>query len=328
MDFKETNYKIENIASIEKLEDFDDEYVYDLEVDDTHMFFANDILVHNSIYVELGRICRYCNIEPEKQPKFCVDLWNYSLGPYMDQKYEEYAEEYNAPKNLQQLELEKLSDVTMYFAKKRYAMSECWKEPDIYLPYMSKILYKGIEIVKGSTSAYARECMDDFCRFILKWYGNHDEPIAYEEVMKKLKSYKSVFMTKAPEDICGGSSVGDYEKFILSDKNQLTIGDKCPAHIQAAGIYNFILNKPKNKKYKAKYSMIRTADKTKWYYTKDSELKVFAFLPGAYPGEFALPMDREIQFEKTILSFCNKVVGDILGYPTLTGSLVYSQALF
>jgi hypothetical protein len=74
--------------------------------------------------------------------------------------------------------------------------------------------------------------------------------------------------------------------------------------------------------------MIRTADKIKWYYTKDSELKVFAFLPGAYPGEFALPMDREIQFEKTILSFCNKVVGDILGYPTLTGSLVYSQALF
>ena len=31
---------------------FDDEYVYDIEVDDTHTFFGNDILVHNSIYVE------------------------------------------------------------------------------------------------------------------------------------------------------------------------------------------------------------------------------------------------------------------------------------
>ena len=328
MEFKETNYKLEKIASLERIEDFDDEYVYDVEVDDTHMLFANDILVHNSIYVELGRICRYCNIAPEKQPKFCVDLWNYSLGPYMDGKYNEYAEKFNCPKNLQNLELEKVSDVTMYFAKKRYAMSECWKEPDIYLPYMSKVIYKGIEIVKGSTASYAKECMDDFCRFILRWYGEHDEAIAYEEVMKKLKGYKSVFMTKAPEEICSGSSIGDYEKFILSDKNQLVIGDKCPAHVQAAGIYNFLLNKPKNKKYKAKYSLIRTADKVKWYYTKDPDMSVFAFLPGAFPGEFALPMDREIQFEKTILSFCNKVVSDILGYPPLTSTLCYSNALF
>ena len=323
-----TDYSIEEIESVELLGYSDNEMAFDLEVDGTHMFVANDILVHNSIYVEFGRICRHCGIPADKQAKFCVDLWDYAIGPYMNQCYDEYAKKFNCPKNLQNLELEKLSDVTMYFAKKRYAMSECWKEPDIYLPYMSKVIYKGIEIVKGSTSSYARECMDDFCRFILHWYGEHDEPVAYEEVMKKLKGYKKIFMTKAPEEICSGSSVGDYEKFILNDKTQLTIGEKCPAHVQAAGIYNFILNKPKNKKYKAKYSQIRTADKIKWYYTKDPDLKVFGFLPGQYPGEFALPMDREVQFEKTILSFCNKVVGDILGYPTLTSSLCYSQALF
>ena len=149
MEFKESNYKVENIASIEKLEDFDDEYVYDMEVDDTHMFFANDVLVHNSVYAEFGRVCKYLNVPIEKQPKFCVDMWNYSLGPFMNNKYELYAKKYNCDKNLQVLELEKLSDVTLYFAKKRYAMSECWKEPNIYLPYMSKVIYKGLEIVKG-----------------------------------------------------------------------------------------------------------------------------------------------------------------------------------
>ena len=32
MDFKEKNYKIESIAEIEQLDDFEDEYVYDVEV--------------------------------------------------------------------------------------------------------------------------------------------------------------------------------------------------------------------------------------------------------------------------------------------------------
>ena len=58
MEFQQSNYKIENIASIERLDDFDDEYVYDVEVDDTHTFVANDSLVHNSIYCEAGQILR------------------------------------------------------------------------------------------------------------------------------------------------------------------------------------------------------------------------------------------------------------------------------
>ena len=69
MDFAQTNYKIENISEIEKLDDFEDEYVYDVEVDDSHNFFANDILVHNSIYVEFGRVVRHCKIPAERQTR-------------------------------------------------------------------------------------------------------------------------------------------------------------------------------------------------------------------------------------------------------------------
>lgn len=326
--FKETNYQVRNIAKIEQLDDFDDEYVYDIEVDDTHTFFGNDMLLHNSIYVEFGRVIRYCHIPPERQTQFVVDLWDYSLGPYMKKKYEDYAERYNCPKNIQDLELEKISDVTMYFAKKRYAMSECWKEPGIFLPKGKEVVYKGIEIVKGSTSSYARECMKDFTQYILAWYMDHDEPIEYSKVMEKLRGYKAVFKTKRPEEISQGASVGDYDKFILTDKTTLSIGDKCPAHVRACGVYNFLLNKPKNKKYKTKYNPIKTADKVRWYYTRNQDIKVFAFLPGEYPAEFAPEMDLDVQFEKTILSYCNKVVSDILGYTPLSSDLVYSDALF
>ena len=44
-------------CSITKVNPFENEYVYDLEVEDgNHMFFANDILVHNSIYVRMEAI--------------------------------------------------------------------------------------------------------------------------------------------------------------------------------------------------------------------------------------------------------------------------------
>ena len=46
------NYTLEEIESCEIIGDFQDEYVYDVEVDDeTHTFIANDILVHNSLFV-------------------------------------------------------------------------------------------------------------------------------------------------------------------------------------------------------------------------------------------------------------------------------------
>ena len=141
--------KLSNIKSVEQLDDFQDEYVYDIEVDDTHTFFGNDILVHNSIYVEFGRVVNHCNIiDPDKAARFVVDMWNYGIGPYMDKKYDEYAQKYNCDENIENLELEKIADTAIMLAKKHYAMSECFKEPNIYLPAGEEVIYKGLELVK------------------------------------------------------------------------------------------------------------------------------------------------------------------------------------
>ena len=45
------------VASVEQLDDFDDEYVYDIGIDDTTpYFFANGLLVHNSCYFSAKKI--------------------------------------------------------------------------------------------------------------------------------------------------------------------------------------------------------------------------------------------------------------------------------
>lgn len=49
--------KICDILMCEKIGNFEDEYVYDIEIDDdTHTFVANNILVHNSIYTSYDKI--------------------------------------------------------------------------------------------------------------------------------------------------------------------------------------------------------------------------------------------------------------------------------
>ena len=60
-DFK---YEIVDIDSVECIGEFEDEYVYDIEMrDDTeHTFFANDILIHNSVYVSIDSVLKNQNI--------------------------------------------------------------------------------------------------------------------------------------------------------------------------------------------------------------------------------------------------------------------------
>ena len=47
--------EVEDIESVECIGQFEDEYVYDIEVDDdSHTFVANNVLVHNSAYTTYG----------------------------------------------------------------------------------------------------------------------------------------------------------------------------------------------------------------------------------------------------------------------------------
>lgn len=318
---------IEDIDVIEQLEDFDDEYVYDIEVDDTHTFFANDILVHNSIYVELNRIVQQLDIPEEKEKEFVIALWENGLEPYMIAKYDQYAKDFNCDQNLQKLELEKLATSAIMVAKKHYTMMEGWKEPDIFLEDGKEIIYKGLELIQGSCPKFVRECQADFYKRVLMWYGTHNTPMGFTELFAALKKYKADFMKQSPDDISKGASIGDYEKFVADDQNKVVVRLHCPIHVKGAAIANYMLNKPENKKFKAKYNKIKTRDKVKFYKTTDPNYPVFAFLPGDFPLEYAPPIDYNQQFTDLILTPLNKVLA-ILKHPQLTSELCFSAALF
>jgi len=282
----------------------------------------------DSIYVEFGRVTTFLNIiDYYDATRFVVDLWNYGCGPYMEHCYDEYAKKYNCDANLESLELEKIADTAILIAKKHYAMSECWKEPNIYLNPGEEVAYKGLELIQGSTPAFAKKCQDDFMKYVMSWYIDHTTAPEFDDIYALLKKYKEEFIKQNPEDICKSVVINDYDKFILDDKNQLVIGGKCPIHVRAAGIYNYILNQPKNKKYKMRYEMIKSRDKVKFYKTTDPNYPVFGFVPGKYSLEFALPMDYNQQFEDLVLKPLNRIV-EILGYQPFTSDLCYVSSLF
>lgn len=318
------DFKLENIKSLEQISDYDNEYVYDIEVDNLHNFFANDILVHNSLYVEFGRVTKQLGIPKEKELDFILTLWEEGLEPYLKQQFAAYAKDFNCDENLQVLELEKIAKTCLLYAKKHYAMEECWKEPGIKLNPMEEVIYKGLEVVQGSTPKFARACQEDMIKYVLGYYSENNAKPPYIELIKRLKKYKSELPLQDPNDIAKGSSVGNYDKFILDDKNEISIGLHCPIHVKAAAIYNHVLNNQPN--YKMKYENIKTGDKVKFYYAK-GKYDVFAFLPNKFPLEFAPPIDYDILFDKTILTPLNRLI-EIIGYNALPVSLCYTNSLW
>jgi hypothetical protein len=142
-----------------------------------------------------------------------------------------------------------------------------------------------------------------------------------------VKKFKAEFIMQEPDNICKGQAVGDYDKFIADDKNHFTFREHCPIHVKGAGIANFILNQPKNKKFRVKYNKIKTRDKVKFYYTTDPNYPVFAFLPNNFPLEYAPPIDYNLQFEKLVLEPINRIMA-ILKHSLLTPDLCYTTALF
>ena len=322
---KDFYYELVEIESVIKADDFKDEYVYDLEVDGTHTFFANDILVHNSLYIETAGICKQLGISDSDAAKFVSELWKYGLGPYMDKCYETYAKKWNCDENVEQLELEKISQTVIMLAKKHYALEVSWEEPGIFLEPLEDIVYKGVEMNQRSTPKYAKECQEDFYKFVFEYYRKHSAKPSYTDIIAKLTKYKEKFLIQDPKDISKGSTIGDYEKFILEDKNNLSIGLHCPIHVKGAGIANFILNK--NPKYKSKYNYIKSGDKVKFYYCEDSRYDVFAFNPEKFPVEYAPKINYDLTFEKNILDPLNRVI-EALGYNPVNSNLCYSIALF
>jgi hypothetical protein len=189
-------------------------------------------------------------------------------------------------------------------------------EDGISFDRLSYILPKGVELVRSSTPAFARDKILD----IVKYLFSNPDTFNIKELLKLVKQLRKEFELADIDDISMQSSVSNYEVKTLNDKS-LPLQFVSGTHfaVKSAAYYNYLLNK--NKKYQVKYEFIKSGNKIKYYYCKDKTITdMFAYIRGSYPIEFAPQIDYDIQFAKSILSPINSII-EPLSLPEITDRL-------
>ena len=258
-------YIFDDVEFCEEVGIFEDEYVYDVEVDDeTHTFIANDILVHNSLFVSFEPCIQHCQwknlvlsgvnsisepfiileyrqetqttnsnckgifktvydmkewLKSNEIGKIIIDgyfiksrdlnkdvelkellkdknvVWNWNneldfiqgvdffrCGGYFKNCLEEYAESYGV-KNREDFELERISESIINIAKKKYIQHIVY-EDGIPFDRLNYIFPKGVELVRSSTPAFAREKIVE----IVKYLFSNPDTFNIKDLLKLVKN--------------------------------------------------------------------------------------------------------------------------------------------
>lgn len=282
---KTTNFKIEDLGVIET-------YVYDLEVDDNHNFFANDILIHNSLAISfeklVDKICpkEYTN---EQILNFIIKMITQKIQPEVDNFCQDLTDYVNSYTNALSYKLEKICSNSVFVAKKRYALNVYSNEGVIYAE--PKIKVTGLEIVKSSTPAIVRGALKDCVKIIL----NDTE----QKLQDYIGDFKAKFKSLSVEEISfprGMKGLYKYSDSVMLYKKGT------PIHVRGSIIFNKLLVE---KNLDSEYEFIKDGDKIKFCYLKVPNIlkeNVISF-PEKLPKEFDLKeyIDYDLMFDKVFL---------------------------
>ena len=253
-----------------------------------------------------------------EEPLKFVHLVNKNrLAKYFSDKLDIYADKYKV-KNIEEFELEAVSEAIIFLEKKKYMKSVSWEDGEmreenpewcktgIFHPSMSKLSPTGIDIVSSKTPLFVREHM----MTIIKYYFEYKDDLNDFDLNKLLKNIKMAHDVAEIEDVSSSTGINDYSS-IIDDQANFVYALGTPHHVKAAGYYNYLLNK--NSHLKKKYNLINSGDKIKFYHCKNFSkipgANEFAYIRGSFPYEIAeklAPIDRDLTFEKTFLTLVNR----------------------
>lgn len=287
-------HKVADITTVECIGEFEDEYVYDLEMQDEteHTFFANDILVHNSVYITITPILKKLGIKltdqsgvVSKEAHEVVD----DLDRVVNTEILKWArEELNSIDPRFEFKREAIAGVGAFLMKKRYIIQVLDDEGVA----VNKFKYVGVEIARSTTPKKVKELIK--------------KTVETAFLTKDVKQTNAIFREAYEEfkhlDIQDASfrrAVKDYEKY--SKTASLSKFEKgTPCHVKAAIAYNLLLEKYN---LQSKYEKINSGQKIKYFYAVKNahNLDAVAFV-AEYPKEFRdlIKIDYDKMFEKIV----------------------------
>lgn len=248
-----------------------------------------------------------------------VDFFRF--GGYFKKCLDDYAKSFGV-ENKEDFELERISESIISLSKKKYIQNIVY-EDGISYDRFAYIFPKGVELVRSSTPAFARDKIINIVKYL---FANPDT-FNIKELLGLVKNLRKEFELSDIDDICMQSSCSKYETKILDDKN-IPLKFVAGSHfaVKAGAYYNYLLQK--NHRLLDKYELIKSGTKIKYYYCKDKSVNdTFAYIRGSYPIEFAPEVDYDMQFSKSILSPINSII-EPLGMPEITDRLSIIMDIF
>ena len=302
----DAGYDKEVLGTISNIEDLGptDDYVYDCEVDDdSHTFYSNDVLIHNSQFVNIKCVTddfkRKYNLS-EKIASWSdedkLKLWKH-MNDFVENDVNEFVHRlitdwYHTEKpEVLRYSLEYIADTELMESKKHYACHKILSEgPEV----VDKIKYSGIELKKATVPVKIKEYLGTIYKSTLTkdWKEN--------DYRKYLTEIYPLFEKLDINDIAiwkgyntGRESVG----FLQMAKGATGIS-------KSVTYFNQLIEKLG---LTDKYETITLGEKVRFCYVKPENrygINCIAFKDGQYPDEFRdiFEVDYETMWEKLIES--------------------------
>lgn len=312
-------YIFDEIDVIECVGEFEDQYVYDIEmIDDTHTFIANDILVHNSLYSSYSNLLKCVKGYDKMTMKQKLDIILGINLKYLDKHNCEYIKALYAERHgdsFHKFELETVAKSGVWLnVKKRYGQLLLWKDGKFFDEGNLPVKVKGLEVVKASYPTLARKINKEFLKFLLEYDGRYLSQELSILNQKYMKEYENAFL----EDICINTRVNKYANHVKSDVDPSgpKFYSKASFNSKALALYNWLNN---TKKFGSEPIY---GGKVKCYTVQGSSENsgdiYFAFESMKYPqwADQYAPIDRMRMYDKYVLDPINRILSAI-GMPVL-----------
>ena len=323
------DYEFEDLVEVTQLDDFEDEYVYDIEVnDDSHTFIANDILVHNSVYVTFGTLFKAMDKESQERYNtddkkrdfimdFCVNHMNAQNRQWCENIYDK-----RFGKSIHNFELETIQKAGLFIAKKNNIKGVVWNKGKLIPCDKPKIEATGIELIKSTTPKIARDIQSDLILMLLYKYDPEDANNFMVMFNQKIGEYRKKFYNAPIEEISQSIGIGSYKKYVDNDTDTLMLASGCPASVHSIARYNWMAHKNNQDNLKIysgkiKYYNIRINKKVNGY---------FGFPAGELPS-WAPPVDKLTQWEKNVINPINRFL-TALQLPLVGATGIQQLSLF
>lgn len=249
----------------------------------------------DSIYVNFGPLIKEVfgttEISRKEGEEFLDKICSTKIEQVIEAGYEKLASSMGAYRNAMVMKREKITDRSIFIAKKRYIMNALNSEGVHY--EKPKISVTGIESVRSSTPEVCRKKMEQVFDVIM----NQGETAT----QKFIADFKSEFRKLPPEEVGRNSGTDNIDKYRERSTGSYKKG--CPMHVRGCILFNNLLE---SKKLSKKYETIKSGDKIKFAYLKmpNPLRENIVSFPGILPKELELDryIDYDTQFEKVFLS--------------------------